>query len=302
MRNTFKKLIFSTIMAVCVLNISSIHSTEQNLRIVDAAAVTNAYGYEWGTVNASTLSVRKSGSTSAKQLTVLKKGKRVKCLTLKTTWVKITVGSYTGYVYGKYVSTAYGNATSPYANIKAGKVNASSLTIRKSASTTAAALTTVKKNAAVQVLTTGTTWVKVKANGKIGYAKGCYITLTNGGTASAPYSKGQQIIAYAKKFLGNRYVYGGTSLTNGTDCSGFTMRIYQHFGYSIPRTSAQQRYCGKKVASLSKAQAGDLICYYGHVALYMGNNQIIHASNAKDGIKISTNAAYRSIAAIRRVI
>lgn len=302
MCNTFKKLIFSTIIAACVLNITSIHSAEQNLKNVRAAAVTNKCGYEWGTVNATTLNVRKSGSTSAKKLVTLRKGKRVKCLTLKTAWVKVTVGGYTGYVSGKYVTTAYGTATSPYANIKAGKVNASSLAIRKSASTSAAALTTAKKNAAVQVLTTGTTWVKVKVNGKTGFAKGCYITLNSGGTASVPYSKGQQIVAYAKKFLGNRYVYGGTSLTNGTDCSGFTMRIYQHFGYSIPRTSLQQRYCGKKVASLSKAQPGDLICYYGHVALYMGSNKIIHASNAKDGIKISTNAAYRSIAAIRRVI
>lgn len=301
MRKTFKRLIFSTIMAACVLNISSIHSTEQSLKTVNAEAVTNACGYEWGTVNATTLNVRKSASASSTKLTTLKKGKKVKCLTLKTTWVKVTVGSYTGYVDGKYISTAYGTATSPYANIKAGKVNATSLVIRKSASTTAAAVTTVKKNDSIQALTTGTTWVKVKANGKTGYAKGCYITLNSGGTATSPSSnKGQQIITYAKKFLGTRYVYGGSSLTGGTDCSGFTMRVYQHFGYSIPRTSAQQRSCGKKVASLSQAQPGDLICYSGHVALYMGSNQIIHAT--PPCVKTSTNAAYRTILAIRRVI
>ncbi len=301
MRNTLKKLIFSTIIAVCVLNISSIHGTERNLRTVNAEAVTNACGYEWGTVNATTLNVRKSASASSTRLTTLKKGKRVKCRTLKTAWVKITVGNYTGYVSGKYITTAYGTATSPYANIKAGKVNATSLVIRKSASTSAAAVTTAKKNAAIQALTTGTTWVKVKVNGKTGYAKGCYITLNCGGTASSPgSSKGQQVITYAKKFLGTRYVYGGSSLTGGTDCSGFTMRVYQHFGYTIPRTSTLQRSCGKKVASLSQAQPGDLICYSGHVALYMGNNQIIHATTPC--VKISTNASYRSILAIRRVI
>ena len=78
--------------------------------------------------------------------------------------------------------------------------------------------------------------------------------------------------------------------------------VYKHFGYKIPRTSYSQRKAGKKVKNISKAKAGDLICYYGHVAIYMGKNKIIHASNKKTGIKISNNVKYRKIASIRRIV
>lgn len=117
-----------------------------------------------------------------------------------------------------------------------------------------------------------------------------------------PKPKGEQVVAYAKKYLGRPYRYGGTSLTKGTDCSGFTMRIFQHFGKKIPRTSRAQRKAGKKVKSLKQAKPGDLICYSGHVAIYMGKNKIIHASNRKTGIKISKNARYKKIVAIRRIV
>lgn len=114
-------------------------------------------------------------------------------------------------------------------------------------------------------------------------------------------SKGQQVVNYAKKFVGNPYRYGGTSLTKGADCSGFVQSVYKHFGKKLPRTSSSQRKVGKKVSSLKKAKPGDIICYSGHVAIYMGNNKIVHASNRKTGIKISKNAKYRKIVAIRRV-
>lgn len=101
----------------------------------------------------------------------------------------------------------------------------------------------------------------------------------------------KDMVSYSKKFLGNRYVYGGTSLTRGTDCSGFTMRVYQKFGYKIPRTSRSQASASKSVSSANK-QPGDLVFYgsgrrVSHVAMYIGNGKIIHASNRRDGIKIS---------------
>lgn len=111
---------------------------------------------------------------------------------------------------------------------------------------------------------------------------------------------GKNIAKYGCQFIGNPYVYGGTSLTNGADCSGFTYRIYADFGYSIPRTSKAQRSCGTGV-SYEDAQPGDLICYDGHVGLYCGGGYIVHASTEKTGIKVS-KATYRPILAVRRVV
>lgn len=111
---------------------------------------------------------------------------------------------------------------------------------------------------------------------------------------------GKKIAKFACQYVGNPYVSGGTSLTNGADCSGFTYRVYQEFGYSIPRTSYQQRSAGTGVA-YENAQPGDLICYDGHVAMYIGNGMIVHASSVKTGIKVS-RAQYRPILAVRRII
>lgn len=112
------------------------------------------------------------------------------------------------------------------------------------------------------------------------------------------------MVSYAMQFLGNPYVWGGTSLTNGTDCSGFVMRIYEHFGYSLPRTSAAQAGATKTVSS-GDVRPGDLFFYgsggVSHVAMYIGNGQIIHASNPRTGIKISS-AYYRTPVKIGRVI
>ena len=113
-------------------------------------------------------------------------------------------------------------------------------------------------------------------------------------------SKGQQVANYACQFIGNPYVMGGTSLTNGADCSGFVFRVYKDFGYSLPRTSYAQRSAGTEV-SYSDAQPGDVICYAGHVGIYIGNGQIVHASTQKTGIKV-TRATYREILSVRRIV
>ena len=148
-------------------------------------------------------------------------------------------------------------------------------------------------------------WYKVQSGSKKGYIYKDYVSYKKPAKEDKKESKkvtGEDVVKYAKKFVGNPYKYGGTSLTKGADCSGFTMAVYKNFGVKLPHSSSAQRSCGKKVASLSKAKAGDLICYYGHVAIYMGNNKIVHASNKKTGIKISNNAKYRKIASIRRVL
>ena len=109
------------------------------------------------------------------------------------------------------------------------------------------------------------------------------------------------VVDYATQFVGNPYVWGGTSLTNGADCSGFVQSVYANFGVSLPRTSYEQQNAGTEV-SYADAQPGDLICYGGHVAIYMGNGQIVHASNSQDGIKISNDATYRTIVSVRRLV
>ncbi|MDO4648756.1 MAG: C40 family peptidase, partial [Eubacteriales bacterium] len=119
--------------------------------------------------------------------------------------------------------------------------------------------------------------------------------------SSSSSSSGSSVASYATQFVGNPYVWGGTSLTNGADCSGFVQSVYSSFGVSLPRTSYEQQNAGREV-SYSEAQAGDLICYGGHVAIYLGDGKIVHASNAAEGIKISDNAAYRTILSVRRLL
>lgn len=136
-------------------------------------------------------------------------------------------------------------------------------------------------------------------------------TTTNGNAAKAAAGKdtvasssgsvkGKEVANYACGFVGNPYVAGGTSLTKGADCSGFTQSVYKAFGYSLPRNSTSQRSVGREV-SYAEAEPGDIICYPGHVAIYIGNGKIVHASSAKTGIKIS-NALYRDILCVRRVV
>ena len=118
---------------------------------------------------------------------------------------------------------------------------------------------------------------------------------------SSGSGSGSSVVDFATQFVGNPYVWGGTSLTDGADCSGFVQSVYANFGVSLPRTSYEQQNAGTEV-SYADAQLGDLICYGGHVAIYMGDGKIVHASNAKDGIKISNDATYRTILSVRRLV
>ena len=108
------------------------------------------------------------------------------------------------------------------------------------------------------------------------------------------------VAEYALQFVGNPYVFGGSSLTQGTDCSGFVMSVYANFGVSLPHSSSGDRSVGYDVGGLENAQPGDIICYSGHVGIYIGNGQIVHASTSKTGIVVG-NATYRTPLCVRRI-
>lgn len=126
---------------------------------------------------------------------------------------------------------------------------------------------------------------------------------TGGGGLNPSFStsvSGSDVVSYACQFIGNPYVWGGESLTNGADCSGFIKSVYANFGISLPHSSVALQRAGSEV-SYENAQPGDIVCYAGHVAIYMGGGQIVHASSPSTGIKTGS-ATYRSIISVRRVL
>lgn len=161
----------------------------------------------------------------------------------------------------------------------------------REAAAAAAAATSAKSNTAASTTTAAT-------GGTDNTDAGLTDTSLNPSFSSGV--SGSEVVSYACQFVGNPYVFGGTSLTEGADCSGFIQSVYAHFGISLPRTSGELRSAGKEV-SYANAQAGDIICYAGHVAIYMGNGQIVHASSPTTGIKYGT-ATYRTILSVRRVL
>lgn len=209
-------------------------------------------------------------------------------------WVKISLDDSHGYVAREFVdvNVSFKKAVSmKEIRAKRRRKAAAARAERERAAARAAARASRKSSSNTSTKSSSARKKSSNAGSSVSYSKGS-------GT-------GAQIVSYAKKFLGNKYVYGGTSLTNGTDCSGFTMSVYAAFGYSIPRTSREQSCYGKSV-SLSSVKPGDLIFYkngssVGHVALYMGDGNVIHASNRVDGIKIS-NMYYRTPYCARRII
>lgn len=169
-------------------------------------------------------------------------------------------------------------------------------------------VTILDENEEVEKIEENGEWAKVQTeNNEVGYIKLVEIKeedrskIGGGEQLYNNSADGQAVVDEALKYVGNRYVWGGSSLTNGTDCSGFTKLIYAKFGYDLPRYSGDQRYVGRGV-KLSEAQPGDIICYPGHVAIYMGNERIVHASTPRNGIKTGSVYIGKRIVAVRRII
>lgn len=224
-------------------------------------------------------------------------------------WAKIKSGKVTGYVSAEYLVTGdEAKELAKKVGMIVATVNTTTLKVREKADTDSTCLTLVPEGEELEVKKVNDEWVKVVIDNDKGYvakeyvdlsyqlAKGVFVEDLQAGTDGVSDVRAR-MVAFAKQFLGNRYVWGGTSLTGGTDCSGFTMRIYQNFGYSISRTSRSQAASGRTIPT-SSVKPGDLVFYsngggINHVAMYIGGGQVIHASNPRSGIKIS-NMYYRT--------
>lgn len=262
-------------------------------------------------IKAASLNVRKAASNSGAVVGSVSKGTKVTCYGTSGGFTKIKYnGSY------RYVSTSYLTSTkitsssSSSSNSSSSSstytryITASSLNVRKKASSSGAIAGSVSKGTKVTCYGTSGSFTKIKFNGNYCYVSTQYLSSSKPSGTTTSSVTGSQIANYALKFLGNPYVWGGTSLTKGADCSGYTMSVLAHFGIDVPHSSVSQRYVGTSV-SLGNRKAGDLVCYnaingIGHVGFYIGNNQVVHAGSTSTGIHIST-WNYRSVNCIRRV-
>ena len=246
----------------------------------DAVALAKEVGNRIATVTTTTLKVREEPSLDATVLGLVPIQDQLLVTEELDNWVKVNIEEGDGYVSLDYVtlSTEF---------VKAESREEEEARLAKEEAERKAALEAARKAEEKNRKATQSESSSATSEAPVVYA--------TGGS-----ELGQSVASYACQFVGNPYVYGGTSLTNGADCSGFVMSVYANFGVSLPHSSAGDRSVGTAVDGLANAQPGDIICYSGHVAIYIGNGQIVHASTAKTGIKIS-DVNYRTPLGVRRI-
>lgn len=267
-------------------------------------------------ISSGNLNIRQEASTDSEVVGILTNHNACELLEDAGDWYKVTSGKVTGYVSKQYLVTGDEAESIAEQEIKTvATVNTETLNVRAEKSTEAAVLSQVGNSEAFTVNSVADGWVEISVDDSVGYISQDYVTLaqalpTAKTIEQVKYGDGvsdvrASVVSYALQFVGNRYVWGGTSLENGIDCSGFTMRILGKYGISLPHSSKAQPSYGTKI-SASEAQPGDLFFYgsgrsISHVAIYIGNGQIVHASNKRDGIKVS-NAFYRSPICVTRYL
>ena len=207
-----------------------------------------------------------------------------------------------GYADGWYCVQAQGlTGYLPETSVCADLTTTSKLNLRAEADADSESLDLIPKGTELTPVDGTEGWYQVTYDGQNGYVSAEYVAVPEDYQVEDPtMTGGEAVLAYAQQFLGNRYVWGGTSLTNGCDCSGYVMQIYAEFGVSLPHSSSAIRGYGEKV-SYDEMEVGDVVCYSGHVGIYAGNGQIINALNSRKGI-CYTNVNYAPIVTIRRML
>ena len=248
-----------------------------------------------GIVTANTLNVRSAPGTNYQIISKLNNGESVNIVEKVNDWYGIELENNNGkvkYVHSNFIKQIEEGSDDTEKALE-GRVNVDVLSVRNGDSIGADKIDEVYKEQQLEIVSVGDEWIKVVTpeNGT-GYVYKAFVTLNQISPLDSSYDMtlGEQVVAYGKQFLGNPYVYGGNSLTNGVDCSGFTQQVFKYFGININRSSCTQYNNGVRI-SRSQLKAGDLVFYgyngnISHVGIYIGNNKIIHANDSKTGIII----------------